>query len=345
MVRQIYIALIFFSFFLFLNIQNVSASLISDDYTSDSMSIYQEVGDTGAYAWDSSFGNPSGSMTHNLTSWDLYYIYYNVTTLTNENYFIQTDIYWSSDSLQYGTGQLMKFVDSNNHIINFISQSAVSIYKTVGGSQSLVTTSGITLTAGWHNITTEVRGDSYSVYIDGTIELDGAIISDSIFNSTENPFYIGYVSGNGNSGYAHWFDNFLVDEIEVPYLSATFGYDGVLYSDISAGSVDESASGNVFGDYDVAIDTNTYYNIYASGTDFDDGAGHTFGIDNLKAQIKCDDYIFNIYEANVLSGDSQLMCSCDPIPTTNYHAYWLSVPENQYATSYVSTVTITYEMA
>jgi hypothetical protein len=121
------------------------------------------------------------------------------------------------------------------------------------------------------------------------------------------------------------------------YISVTFNYTSINFGTLSSPSANNSALNN----YNVTIDTNANYNVSASGTNFDDGSGHTFPIGNLRmwannsASLSLDNSI-------ALSSTPQLINTFTPSDTTNYHGFWLSIPSSQFGGIYTSTATITY---
>jgi hypothetical protein len=94
--------------------------------------------------------------------------------------------------------------------------------------------------------------------------------------------------------------------------------------------------------YNVSVDTNTNYAVYACGSDFDDGNGHTFSKENLK--IHSDESVDGLSLASAQTFTncgmwSQVSNGCfTPSDTVNYQGFWLSVPPAQFGGSYNSTV-------
>ena len=124
------------------------------------------------------------------------------------------------------------------------------------------------------------------------------------------------------------------------YISVTFNYNSVSFGTVTAGSSDNHPTPDyTTGVYNVTIDTNYAYNVNAYGTDFSDGAGHTFSISNLKMGVNT---TTDFYSFTALSTSSQTIYSGSETDMINYHAFLLSVPSGQYAGSYSSTVTIDY---
>jgi hypothetical protein len=136
-----------------------------------------------------------------------------------------------------------------------------------------------------------------------------------------------------------------------PYLTVTFSYTAVDFGTHNANVTNTPPLLNqTAGVFNVSIDTNKNYTVYGRGTDFSDGAGHTFSISNLKMQSTIDSWTGADFEAVALSGTDQIIpheegetTPFTPDVTMNYHKYWLSIPAGQYAASYSSTVTVTYE--
>jgi hypothetical protein len=129
----------------------------------------------------------------------------------------------------------------------------------------------------------------------------------------------------------------------VKYISVTFSYSSVDFFEVSAGTINnEPTPSHTTGIYNVSIDTNYAYSIYAFGTDFSDGAGHTFSISNLKFDTDSAVSGLSINNAKALSNEGQEIDSYDATVTLNYHGYWLSIPAGQYAGRYSSTVAIDY---
>jgi hypothetical protein len=128
------------------------------------------------------------------------------------------------------------------------------------------------------------------------------------------------------------------------YMTATFQYDAVAYAPLAAGASDQAAPNQAGGIYNVTVSTNNPWKVSASGTDFDDGSGHTFGIGNLTMDT-------NSTAGNLASGSAVTLTGSPQIIDTgysvgdsinNYNGYWLSIPASQYAAVYSSTVTVTY---
>jgi len=127
------------------------------------------------------------------------------------------------------------------------------------------------------------------------------------------------------------------------YITATFNYNSVSFGSLNAGTSDNPAPNQANGVYNVTIDTNKNFTLTASGTDFDDGAGHTFSISNLKLDSDTSAGSLAVGNAVALSTSSQTIdTNILYTTTTHYHGYWLTIPSGQYASTYSSTVTLTY---
>jgi hypothetical protein len=141
----------------------------------------------------------------------------------------------------------------------------------------------------------------------------------------------------------------LSDDVSVtadvsPYITAVFQYNTVAYGTLGAGTHDTAAPDQAIGIYNVTVDTNANYKVSASGTDFSDGGGHTFGIGNLKMDTDPNKNNLSNTTAVALSGTPLVIdTGLTPSNTVNYHGYWLSIPAAQYAASYSSTVTVSLE--
>ncbi len=127
------------------------------------------------------------------------------------------------------------------------------------------------------------------------------------------------------------------------YITATFNYNSVSFGSLDAGTSDTPAPNQASGVYNVTIDTNKDFELTASGTDFSDGAGHSFAISNLKLDSDTSAGNLVVGNAVALSTSSQTIDTNIPASTTtHYHGYWISIPSGQYAASYSATVTLTY---
>ncbi|MGB9693665.1 MAG: hypothetical protein ACPLYF_02360 [Fervidobacterium sp.] len=126
------------------------------------------------------------------------------------------------------------------------------------------------------------------------------------------------------------------------YITVTFSYSAVNFGTLNAGTTDNPAPNQLNGVYNVSVDTNYAYDVKASGTDFSDGAGHTFAVSNLKMDTNSTASNLAVGSAIALSGTQQTIDSYAYTVTNNFHGFWLSIPAGQYAASYSSTVTISY---
>jgi len=126
-------------------------------------------------------------------------------------------------------------------------------------------------------------------------------------------------------------------------ISVVFQYSAVDFGSLTQGTSDNPAPNQANGIYNVTVTTNYEYKVEASGTDFSDGAGHTFAISNLKMDTNSTAGNLALGDAVALSTSTQTIDTSIPYTeTTNYHGFWLTIPSNQYAATYTSTVTITY---
>lgn len=134
-----------------------------------------------------------------------------------------------------------------------------------------------------------------------------------------------------------------VDISPETYLIVTFNYSSVNFGSLSSNTSNNSAPNQTDGIYNVTVDTNNYYKVEALGTNFTDGGSNNFTISNLKMDLNSTAGNLAIGDAIILAETSQTIN--DNIPdsiTANFHGFWLSIPEGQYATSYNSNITITY---
>jgi hypothetical protein len=126
------------------------------------------------------------------------------------------------------------------------------------------------------------------------------------------------------------------------YITATFNYASVTYGSLTAGSSNNVAPNQADGVYNVSVDTNFGYTVSASGTQFSDGGSHNFNVNNLKMDSNSTAGNLAVGSATTLSGAPQVVDTYAYTVTDNFHGFWLSVPAGQYATSYSSTVTVSY---
>ena len=144
-------------------------------------------------------------------------------------------------------------------------------------------------------------------------------------------------------GYQARADTVEVNATVSPSISVVFQYSAVDFGSLTQGTSDNPAPNQADGVYNVTVTTNANYKVEASGTDFSDGAGHTFAISNLKMDTNSTAGNLALGDAVALSTSAQTIDTNIPYTeTTNYHGFWLTIPSNQYAATYSSTVTITY---
>jgi hypothetical protein len=142
----------------------------------------------------------------------------------------------------------------------------------------------------------------------------------------------------------------LADEVTVSasvssYISAVFNYAAVSFGSLAQGSINNTATPtSTTGIYNVTVSSNDEWKVSASGTDFTDGGSNTFPIANLKMDSNATKTDLAVNSAVILSEAPQVIDTNYAAGTsvTNYNGYWLSIPANQYATAYSSTVTVTY---
>lgn len=127
------------------------------------------------------------------------------------------------------------------------------------------------------------------------------------------------------------------------YLDVTFNYDTVTYGSLTSPSANNTAPGTADGVYNVSVDTNQNFKVEASGTQFDDGGGHTFPVSNLRFDTDTVAGSLSAGNGKSLTGSAQTIDTGIAYTTTDhYHGYYLSIPDNQFSAAYSSTVTITY---
>jgi hypothetical protein len=95
------------------------------------------------------------------------------------------------------------------------------------------------------------------------------------------------------------------------------------------------------GVYNATFITNFPYRVKVMGTDFSDGAGHTFSISNLK--FDTNNTASNLNPVTPLSNTFQVIDTYPETVTATFHGFLLSIPANQFAASYSAIVTIIYE--
>jgi parallel beta-helix repeat protein len=124
------------------------------------------------------------------------------------------------------------------------------------------------------------------------------------------------------------------------YLSITFSYSSVDFGMLQHNTTN-SAPNQALGIYNVSIDTNSNYTVKAYGNDFTP----YLSISNLKFDTNSSAENLDANQAIALSTSSQTIDTYPPTTTVNYHGYWLSIPYKQYASTYTTTVVISYETA
>jgi hypothetical protein len=128
------------------------------------------------------------------------------------------------------------------------------------------------------------------------------------------------------------------------YIDATYNFATVPFGELSADTLDNPATDQTTGVYNVTVDTNKDFKVSEIATTvFEDGAGHSFVIGNLKMQTKLDPADLDNNTALVVTSGSKLITNnIAYTETLNFHGYWLSIPAGQYANSYNATLTETY---
>lgn len=127
-------------------------------------------------------------------------------------------------------------------------------------------------------------------------------------------------------------------------MSAVFQYAAVSFGSLTQGTSNNAAPNQASGVYNVTVTTNANWKVSASGTDLDDGGGHTFSIGNLTMDTNSTAGNLAVGSGVALTGAPQIIdTGYTPVTSTaNYNGFWLSIPSGQYAAAYSSTVTITY---
>jgi hypothetical protein len=129
---------------------------------------------------------------------------------------------------------------------------------------------------------------------------------------------------------------------EEPYISITFNYSSVSFTNMSSPSNNNSAPNQLNGIYNVTVDTNANYKIEANGTNLVKG-GDSIAISNLRIDTNSTKTDIAVGSSVSLSTSTQTIDN--NIPSTNtvdYHGYWLTIPEKQPAGTYSTTVKIIY---
>jgi hypothetical protein len=126
-------------------------------------------------------------------------------------------------------------------------------------------------------------------------------------------------------------------------IAVTFNYASVGFGTLTQGSTNSHPAPDYTGGvYNASVDTNFAWQVSVNGTDFDDGGGHTFNVGNLTVDTSA---TTSLTPATAVTTSPAVV---DTYSTTgenidNFHGYLLDVPSYQYATSYSSTLTWTYE--
>jgi parallel beta-helix repeat protein len=128
------------------------------------------------------------------------------------------------------------------------------------------------------------------------------------------------------------------------YLSVTFNYSSVDFGTLNHNTANNPAPNQLNGVYNATVDTGNNYKIEASGVNFTDVShGLSMGIGNLRMGMNETASQLDSADSTALSESPQIIETDIPSTTTvNFHGFWLSIPASQYATTYTSTVTITY---
>jgi hypothetical protein len=141
----------------------------------------------------------------------------------------------------------------------------------------------------------------------------------------------------------------LADDVTVnadvnKYISVTFNYATVSFGALTQGTTDNAPTPSyTTGVYNVSIDTNFAYRSKVSGINFDAGGGKTFVVGNLT--VDADETLLSLSVTNAVTGTPTTVTSSSSYGTglLDYNGYLLDIPSNQYAGSYSSTITWTYE--
>jgi len=125
-----------------------------------------------------------------------------------------------------------------------------------------------------------------------------------------------------------------------PYLTITFNYNQVNFGTLNHNTLN-SAPNQSNGIYNVSVDTDADYEVYARGYDFTGPA--SLSISNLYFDTNETASNLSYSDAISLSTSNQLIdTNISYTYTTNYHGYWLNIPYKQRAGTYNTTVIITY---
>lgn len=307
----------------------------------------------------------------NMTTWDDSTSYSGADLLTYESYVPKEDpaVIWISmkhyfNSPNYGAMSYFYereeiqshsswFARDNTHNGN----DAEIMYKNNNTAFSTSTPSIIDPTSGYYVYGLVTDGNFFAFYQDENFE-DNAT---SNIPSDLDDYFSKYRATSSLSGYGGVFrtNSILIDYVrgrrysaveptylfeEAPYISITFNYSSVIFGSMTQGSANNPAQNQASGVYNVTIDTNINYEVLANATDFSDGT-YTIAIANMNMGLN------ETSAGNLVVGDS-VQLSTSPVTietslsltdTVNYHGFWLDVPNNQYASSYQSNMTVTYQ--
>ena len=132
------------------------------------------------------------------------------------------------------------------------------------------------------------------------------------------------------------------EEQPAPYISITFNYSSVSFTNMSSPSANNSAPNQLNGIYNVTVDTNANYKIEANGTNLVKG-GDSIAISNLRIDTNSTKTDIAVGSSVSLSTSTQTIDNNIPFTNTaDYHGYWLTIPEKQPAGTYSTTVKIIY---
>jgi len=137
-------------------------------------------------------------------------------------------------------------------------------------------------------------------------------------------------------------DNITVSASVNAGISAVFNFSTVSYGNLNRGTSDNAAPDQADGVYNVTIGTNKEFKVSGLATQFSNG-GHTFNQNNLKVGMNQTAGGLAVGDSVAVTGDSQDIETDRPATETdNFFGFWLTIPSNQYATAYSSTLTLTY---
>lgn len=202
----------------------------------------------------------------------------------------------------------------------------------------------------WYKMEYDIDWDNYLV----NISVDNVLkATNQLFNYNHTKLNYIEVYDGSQDGYERttFFDNGLalfdvsesIGNEETLYISVTFNYSSVSFGSMGQGSSNNPAQDQTSGVYNVTIDTNSNYEVLANATDLTDGV-HSFAIGNMTMGL-------NTTAGNLDVSDS-VSLSTSPVTietnlpssdTVNYHGFWVTIPNYQYASTYQSNMTITYQ--